>query len=82
MLVGTERIVADRKELCLSKLVELVKFSGSFLIVIGYGVSADFERGIPQNSSDRSKNGEKLLLDNGLFRNRVGGRSLGFEQIG
>ena len=44
-----------------------MKFSGSFLIVIGYGVSADLERGIPQNSSDRSKKGGKLLLDNGLF---------------
>ena len=49
------------------KSVEVVKFSGSFLIVIGYGVLADFERGIPQNSSDRSKKGGKLLLDNGLI---------------
>ena len=40
-LVNTERIVADKeiivsmKENCLLKLVELVKFKGSFLIVIG-----------------------------------------------
>ena len=35
---GQERI-DQMKEKCLFVLVELVKFSGSFLIVIGYGVS-------------------------------------------
>jgi len=47
-------------------LVELVKFSGSFLI-------ADFVREISQQSSDRSKKGGTSYWTMDRFRNRVGG---------
>jgi hypothetical protein len=48
-------------------LVELVKFSGSFLII------ADLVREISQQSSDRSKKGGTSYWTMDFFRNGVGG---------